>query len=307
MPGPYQSKGTRFLFSFPFSNITDTSPYIRVTSEENTNVVISTTSSSELFPITAGSSITYTASDNDRVIGGVETKAYEVTAGKDITVHIGTAANTNEHTPEDTLIRPVASLGQLTYVMSHGPRSGPGNFQPGSFYSVIATTAVTNVEIRPGYQQPVIHSFPLRLWEVFTDDGGKSSDFTGYLIQADQPVLVMSGHGDVVITDRPTEGSSKFDGYLCEVMPSTVQLGTDYTTFPVDIGLSTDGYRVRILVTEPTTVVTVEEHDVETVLNASDFIEVPHYDSLTSFEVNIIPFCWIMHSLLITIIISILL
>ena len=213
----------------------------------------------------------------------METKGYEVTAGKDITVYIGTAWHRYHHTPDDTLIRPAGSLGLESYVMSHGTKVGSGNFLPGSFYSVIAIAAFTNIQIRTGYGQPVVHSFPLNLWEVFTEDGGKSVDLTGYLIQADQPVLVMSGHGDVVIADA--EGTS-LEGYIYDVMPSIEQLGTEYTTFPVNIGLPTDGYRVRILVTEPTTVVIVEEHDVNTVLNAGDFIEIPHTDSLTTFKVT---------------------
>ena len=271
------------MFCFPPSNFTYTHPYIRVTSEENTNVVISTKSSSELFPITAGSSITYTASDDERVTGGVETKAYEVTAGKDITIHIGTEHHSAQHSPDNTLIRPAVSLGSVAYVMSHGPKAGFANFYPGSFYSVIAITAFTNIQIRTGYGQPVVRSFSINLWEVFTEDVGHLIDITGYLIEADQPVLVMSGHGDVVITDA--EGSA-LDGYIIDVMPSTEQLGIEYTTFPVNVGLPTDRYRVRILVTEPTTVVIVDEHDVNTVLNAGDFIEVHHTDSLTSFQVN---------------------
>ena len=169
--------------------------------------------------------------------------------------------------------------------MSYGPEAGSDNYFPGTFYTITAIASYTNVQIRAGPTGPVIHSFPWEtLWETITIDGGNSVDFTGYLIQADQPVLVMSGHGDAVITDGPYEGQDQ-DGYICDVMPSTEQLGTEYTTFPVVFGVPEGCYRVRILITDATTVVIIEEHDVNTVLNAGDFIEVHHTDSLTSFQV----------------------
>lgn len=285
------SEGEHFILCLPPSNFTDTPPYITVTSDHNTNVVITIGSTNELFTISKGNSITYQLTDADRTFNGTEDKGIEITSGKPIAVYTGTSMHSRQNVPEDSLIRPInPSSRDNFYIISYlGSNTAASSVKPDAFYSITAVDVNTYVEVRRAENLPPFETITLERLQVYTRHEG-NTDLTGYFINSTKPVSVIAGHGDVITSDGLTEDLAD---YICENMPSVDDLGSSYTTFPVDIGFTNGGYIARVLAVEQTTLVEVEEYNISEMVAIGNHIDIDHEDSYTAFQIQCSESCMV--------------
>ena len=254
-------------------------PYIVISSEVETNVTLQQELDSWEIYVPGDGATRYTLSNSDRVVDGLETKAFEITADVPISVYLGTDQHASLRTPDDILMKPIDDADTEFIITSFAGES-TGDSRPMSFFMIIPREHGTIVNILKFENDMWVEQYSgvVQKFEVLTHDayysGDRKEDFTGWRVNASQPIAVISGHG------RTRLGGSDLQ-YVCDSLPSRAALVTEYVTFPIVLGIDATFYRLRIVSAEDDVTVTVPDLGIIQRITEGGFIEIDS-DSLTS-------------------------
>ena len=265
------------MIAMPPSGVPVT-PYIVISSQVETTVILQQEFETWEIYIPGGGATKHTLSTSDRVIDGLETKAFEITSDVPVTVYLGTNSQSTR-TPDDILLKPIHD-DDTEFVITSYLGESVASSRPGSFFMIIPQQpGITLVEILK-YENGIWeeqYAGVVRKFQVLTHDAFNSSnkydDYTGWRVVASQPIAVISGHG-----------YAHFGGtyqHVCDSLPSKASAGTEYITFPVVLGSDTTFYRLRIVSAEDDVTVIIPELGIVKRIPDGGFVEADS-ESLTS-------------------------
>ena len=284
---------THFMFAIPKTDDSSYPPIVTVSAKKGTLVNLVTEQSSDSYYVRDNSSYTFVLSNDIRVTNGVEVKGVEVTSDEPVSVQIGTQRQLSYLMPDEIMVRPITTDDTEYLISSYPGTPGSSSFvkPPTSYFMIISQSDESLVEVfnfnEIWVQQ---YSAALNKFEVFTQDyyhlndatdyTDCTADYTGWRVVASQPVAVISGHGNAYF-GRSTQ-------HTCDSMPSKVDMGSHYVTFPVFFGIGTEGYVVRIVgsTTEYITVQIPEIGVVDGIVPRGRFLEVKSLNSSSLMRVS---------------------
>ena len=224
-------------------------PYIVISSQVETTVTLHQDQESWEIYVPGGGATRHNLSDSDRVVGGVETKAFEITSDVPVTVYLGTNRQASHRVPDDVLVKPINDDDTEFVITSYLGKS-TRTTRPGYFFMVIPKQHATLVAILKYENDMWVEQYSETLYkyEVLTYDAyystNQNEDNTGWRILASLPIAVISGQGEGAF------GSVEYSRNVCDSLPSAAASGTDYVTFPVVLGNKANFYRLRIVSAE---------------------------------------------------------
>ena len=130
----------------------------------------------------------------------METKAFEITSAVPVTAYLGANSHTSNRAPDDILMKPIGD-DDTEYVISCYLGELTGTVIPGSFFMIIPQQPGTRVEVYKYEDDMWVEQFPdvIHKLQVLTHDapysGSRYDDFTGWRVNASQPIAVISRHG----------------------------------------------------------------------------------------------------------------
>ena len=262
------------------------SPYdclIRMTAHhEDTSFTIESATETRQGNIDAINTHTEVFENSQRVTSGLETVGLFITSDFPISVHI----DQPNWELDVAMARPVDAADVEYYVTSYlYTESTTSSFRPLSFYSIAASEDDTNVQVLDNDRR-VIVDFVMNKFDVWTEDAddlgaqGADVDYTGVYVTSDKPVSVFGGHGRVHFPDNNN------NNYVYDCMPSTGELGTMHTTFPILFGPDDNGYVVRVVAVSDDTTVTIASLGVSEVVNAGHYYELEHRVNKEALKVS---------------------
>ena len=256
-------------------------PYFTISSQVETTVTVHHDQESWEIYIPTGGATRHILSDSDRVVGGVEIKAFEITSEVPVTVYLGTLYHRSNRIPDDILMKPIHDDDTEFVITSYTGDEEKGEYRPGSFFMVIPKEHATFVIILK-YENDMWmeqYSGTLYKYEVLTYDAyystNQNEDYTGWRILASHPIAVISGQGDGDFEQ------GNYSPYVCDSLPSKAVSGTEYITFPVVVGINATFYRLRIVSDEDDVTVTIPELGIGKRIPIGGFLEIDS-DFLTS-------------------------